>query len=233
MTRPRIGISTYGRDEADRFSLPAHYIDAVRRAGGAALLLPPGEEYDLDGFDGLVLAGGGDLDPALYGGSPHRTIYMIDPERDRTELKLACRAVDIKLPTLCICRGLQVLNIALGGTLIAHLPDAVGLGLAHRVPPRRPAWHRIQIEQETRLAAIMGDAPTPGASWHHQAVDRVGEGLHVSARAPDGTIEALELPDHPFLVAVQWHPEITAADQPDHQALFDALIAATTKRKNL
>lgn len=226
MTRPKIGITTYGRDEADSFSLPAPYVDAVRRAGGIALLLTPGDDYAIDDLDGLLLAGGGDLDPAHYEGTPHPSIYMIDPERDHTELTLARRAVEHGLPTLCICRGLQILNVALGGTLVAHLPDAVGPRLAHRVPPRRPAWHVVHIEENSRLAAIVGDASTPGASWHHQAVDRVGEGLRVSAHAADGTVEALEMPDHSFLVAVQWHPELTAADHPDQQALFDALVAA-------
>ena len=101
--------------------------------------------------------------------------------------------------------------------------------LAHRVPPRNPAWHGVAVEPDTRLAEIIGPAPSPGASWHHQAIDRLGRELRVTARAADGTIEAVELPDHPFLVAVQWHPEITAADQPDHQALFDALVEAAQK----
>ena len=226
MARPLIGLTTYGRDTSGRFSLPACYVDAVRRAGGSALMLAPGDDCALAALCGLVLAGGGDLDPALYGGKRHPTVYMTDSERDDTELSLIRTAIERGLPTLCICRGLQVLNVALGGTLVPHLPDRVGLRVAHRVPPRNPAWHGVDVEPDTRLADIIGPHPTSGASWHHQAVDRLGRGLRVTARAPDGTIEAVELPDHPFLVAVQWHPEITARDQPDHQALFDALVAA-------
>ena len=211
MARPLISITTYGRDASGRFSLPACYVDAVRRAGGSALLLAPGDDCAL---------------AALYGGKRHPTVYMTDSERDDTELALIRTAIERGLPTLCICRGLQVLNVALGGTLVPHLPDRVGLRVAHRVPPRNPAWHGVDVEPDTRLADIIGPHPTSGASWHHQAVDRLGRGLRVTARAPDGTIEAVELPDHPFLVAVQWHPEITARDHPDHQALFDALVAA-------
>ena len=229
MARPLIGITTYGRDAAGSYSLPACYVDAVRRAGGSALLLAPGDSIVPAPLAGLVLAGGGDLDPALYGGKSHPTVYMTDAERDDSELALIRSAIDRGLPPLCICRGLQVLNVALGGTLVAHLPERVGARLAHRVPPRNPAWHGVAVEPDTRLAEIIGPAPSPGASWHHQAIDRLGRELRVTARAADGTIEAVELPDHPFLVAVQWHPEITAADQPDHQALFDALVEAAQK----
>ena len=232
---PVIGLTSYGRDQAGAYALPVDYIDSIVRTGGAPVLLPPGKGMlDVaERLDGLILSGGGDLDPARYDGAQHESMYMVDGDRDAGELALANHAVQRQLPCLCICRGAQVLNVALGGTLIPHLPERVGDGFAHRVPPRRPAFHEVHINSGSRLACVLDGDHAFVASWHHQAVDRIGEGLHISARAPDGTIEALELPDHPFLIAVQWHPEITAAYQPDHQALFDALIAATTKRKDL
>ena len=230
--QPLIGVTTYGRDETNRFSLPAEYIDAVRRAGGIPILLPPGEPHQarlLDLIDGLILSGGGDIDPSRYRGSHHETIYMLDPERDDSELELTRSLVRSERPLLCICRGLQVLNVALGGTLIEHLPDQVGDTVAHRLPPRNPTSHAVQLEPDSHLAAIMGAGEVSGASWHHQALRQVAPGLAVVARAPDGIIEAVEMPAHPWLVGVQWHPELTAATDPEQQRLFDALIRAAQK----
>ncbi len=226
---PLIGLTTYGRDAEDRYHLRATYIDAVRRAGGMPVLLPPGEPRALEllgRLDGLVLAGGGDIDPAIYGGSPHETIYMVDADRDRTELALARRAVEAKLPTLGICRGSQVLNVALGGSLIEHLPDVVGEKVLHRTADRQPTRHGVAIDGASRLARILGTQSLEPASWHHQAVRRLAPGLEVVARAADGVVEAFELPSHPWLVAVQWHPELRAAEDPAEQRLFDAFIQA-------
>ena len=228
-TAPLIGLTTYGRDNENQFPLPADYVEAVRRAGGIPLLIPPGEtqlEPILARLDGLILTGGGDLDPSHYAGADHESIYMVDPERDATELALARRLVERSLPCLCICRGAQVLNVALGGTLIEHLPDEVGDALSHRLPERRPTRHPILLEPGSRLAGILGREQIEAVSWHHQAVRRPGPGLRVVARAPDGTIEALEMPAHPWLLAVQWHPEMTAATDPVQQRLFDALVEA-------
>lgn len=229
MTTPIIGITTYGRDERNTLSLPAEYSDAVRRAGGIPLLIPPGERNWADllpVLDGLILAGGGDMDPELYAGNHHETVYMLDAERDISELALAHEAVARGLPTLGICRGMQVINVALGGTLIEHLPDEVGDGVAHRLPPRQPTLHGVKVQPGSKLAAILQRHEIESASWHHQALRRVAEPLTVTAHAPDGTIEAAELADHPWLVAVQWHPELTAADDPAQQRLFDALVGA-------
>lgn len=227
--RPIIGITTYARDEDGHFCLPTEYVDAVRRAGGIPVLLPPGEPFQaelLEHLDGLILSGGGDLDPALYQGAAHETIYMVDPERDRSEIELARAVVERNLPTFSICRGAQVLNVALGGTLIEHLPDVVGEQIAHRDPARKPTRHEITVEPGSRLAEIVSQQQTRAASWHHQAVRQVAPGLRVVARAPDGTIEAMEMPEHPWLIAVQWHPEITAAEDPDQQRLFEAFVTA-------
>lgn len=233
MNAPLIGITTYGRDENQAFSLPAVYVDAVRRAGGIPVLIPPGEPNLaalMARLDGLILAGGGDIDPALYNGNPHETIYMLDPERDSSELEMVRRVVQSDLPTLGICRGAQVINVALGGTLIEHLPDEVGEEVLHRLPPRKAARHPIEIQADSHLADVLATQLVDAASWHHQAMRQVAPGLQVVAQAPDGTIEAAEKPDHSWLVAVQWHPELTAADDPTQQRLFNALVAAAKKR---
>jgi len=226
---PVIGITIYGRDADNKFSLPGEYVDAVRRAGGIPVLLPPGEvalEALLARIDGLILAGGGDLDPKHYDGHAHETIYMLDHERDLTELALVPYVVAQEMPTLGICRGAQVVNVALGGTLIEHLPDEVGESVLHRLPPREQASHAVEIDPASQLSTILQADQIDSASWHHQAVRRIGDGLNVVARAPDGTIEAAEMEGHPWLVTVQWHPELTAASDPVQQRLFDAFVEA-------
>lgn len=232
---PIIGITTYARNESRNFTLPMEYVDAIRRAGGIPVLLPPGEPHQTELFsrlDGIILSGGGDVDPAVYRGNDHETVYMVDHERDQSELELTRHVLELEVPTLCICRGIQVLNVALGGTLIEHLPDEVGDAIAHRVPPRNPTQHPISVEPGSRLADIIGQTEATTTSWHHQAIRRPAAGLEVVAHAPDGTIEAVEMPDHPWLVAVQWHPELTAADDPGQQQLFDALVQAVIDRIN-
>lgn len=230
---PLIGLTTYGRDEKNQVYLPAEYGDAVRRAGGIPVLIPPGEKRWrelLDHLDGCILSGGGDLDPALYGGQPHPSIYMVDPERDELEVTLARALFERDLPVLGICRGAQVLNIARGGTLIEHLPDEVGESVLHRLPPREPGPHPVTIEPGSRLASILEEVETECASWHHQAIRELAPGFRVTARAADGTLEAFEDPEHPWLVAVQWHPELTAHESPAQQRLFEALVKAASER---
>jgi putative glutamine amidotransferase len=233
--RTLIGITTYGRNEQNRYSIPAEYVDAVRRGGGSAVLLPPGEsrvEEWLALVDGVILAGGGDIDPEHYGGELHETIYAIDAERDGSELALARRIVDAGIPTLGICRGVQILNVALGGTLHEHVPDVFGEGVAHRLPPREPTAHAIEVAAGSGLAGILREIRFESPSWHHQAVDAVAEALRVSARAPDGVIEAVEMPAHPWLYAVQWHPELTAATDAVQQRIFTALVEAAERLRN-
>lgn len=235
---PLIGITTYGRNPENEFVLPGEYVDAVRRAGGIPVLLPAGEaEIDalLARLDGLILSGGGDVDPELYAGNKHIEIYMVDPERDGTEVALARQVAANGTPTLCICRGTQLLNVALGGSLVEHLPDEVGESIPHRNPPQGHAQiggyalHPLTVNGDSRLADILGTREIEPASWHHQAVRRLADGLRVAARANDGTIEAAESTDHPWLVAVQWHPEITAADDPSQQRIFDAFVEAARR----
>ena len=224
-----IAITTYGRNEDGHFFLPSDYVDSVRRSGACPILLPPGEE-DLDSWlelvDGIIFPGGGDIEPSRYGGGEHEAIYMVDPERDTTEFALLEKVLDSGLPTLGICRGTQLLNVALGGTLVDHLPDHVGEEIAHSLPPREPTPHAIRVEKGSGLAEILGETEFDAESWHHQAIREIAPGLTAVAQAPDGTIEAVEKKDHPWLYAVQWHPELTAAREPLQQRLFNALTEA-------
>ncbi len=234
MAAPLIGITTYGRDEENKFPLPCEYVDAVRRAKGIPVLLPPGEtavEGLLDGMDGLILAGGGDLDPDCYGGQQHETIYMTDAERDSTEMQLARRAIDRGMPVFGICRGTQVINVVLGGTLFEHLPDVVGEDIKHRLPPREPTEHAVSVKPDSRLASILIETEFVSASWHHQSIRDVAPELDVVAHAADGVIEAVEWPDHPWLIAVQWHPELTAAKDEIQQRLFNEFVKASSEAR--
>jgi putative glutamine amidotransferase len=227
---PVIGITTYPRDDRGRFNLPAEYVAAVQRAGGVPILVPPIPEHAaryLDLVDGIILAGGGDIAPEHYRGSVHALNYGVDAQRDELELTLAREIMRRRQPTLAICRGMQVLNVALGGTLIEHLPAVVGESVLHRKPPRDPTPHAVRLKAGSRLAAITGVIELQPMSWHHQAIRAAAPGLEVVATAPDGTIEAVEMPGAPWLIAVQWHPELTAHEDPVQQRLFDALIAAT------
>lgn len=230
--RPLIGLTTYPPNAGDRYELPRPYVDAVRRAGGEPLLVPPGLDDPaglLERLDGLVLAGGGDIDPARYGAPPHETVYAVHPDRDASELALAALVVEQGTPTLAVCRGAQVLNVALGGTLHVHLPDVVDGTVVHRKALELqgmpgPTPHEVDVVAGSLLADVMQATRVTPMSWHHQAVDRLGEGLRVVARAADGTVEALEHDSHPWLGVVQWHPELTAAGDPTQQRLFDALV---------
>jgi len=229
---PLIGLTTYGRGADNRYTLPADYIDAVRRAGGVPLLIAPGEsrvEAILDVIDALVLSGGGDIDPSRYDGKRHDTNYSIDQERDTLELELARRVIDSSIPTLGICRGAQILNVVQGGKLIEHIPDEVGVKVLHRAPPREPVTHGIKLKTGSRLAKILGRDQFDATSWHHQALRGAAAGFDAVAHAPDGTIEAIEMPSHPWMIAVQWHPELSAASDPLQQKLFDALVEAARK----
>lgn len=231
---PLIGITTYGQNDERHFTLPREYVDSVRRAGGIALLITPGETaFDrlLSELDGIILAGGGDIAPACYGGGAHDTIHQVDEERDATELEFARAVVARGLPTFGICRGMQLLNVAFGGTLYEHLPDVVGETVTHRKPPREPTEHEVDVAVDSRLAAIIGGGRCPSVSWHHQAIHHVADRFTVAARADDGIIEAIESPGNAWLFGVQWHPELSAADDERQQRLFDAFVAAAGQSK--
>lgn len=224
---PLIGITTYGANDQDQFMLPSGYVKSVRRAGGIPVLIAPGESRAselLTRLDGLVMAGGGDICPSRYGGTGHETIYSVDAHRDESELQLVHAALDRRLPLLCICRGMQLLNVALGGSLHPHVPDVYGETLLHRAPPRLPIPHDVELREDTRLATIMGGRSVACVSWHHQSVDRPGQGCHVVAQAVDGVVEAIELENRPEVIAVQWHPELSAHENQQQQRLFDELV---------
>ncbi len=233
MQSPIIGITAYGRNEAGEFTLQAVYVDAVRKAGGIPILLPPGEPHPdriLQQVDGLILAGGGDIDPVIYGGDEHPTIYSVDAERDEFELALAEMVIAEGLPVLGICRGMQVLGVASGGNLVSHVPDRFGDDILHRLDnPRRPTSHTVEVNAQSRLARVLKVTSTEVTSWHHQAVQSVSSGWSPVAFAPDGVIEAIEHQDHPWAVAVQWHPELLS-DCPAQKALFHALVEAASSR---
>ncbi len=229
--RPLIGISSYGRaGKRLSFSLPCDYVDAVRRAGGVPIVLPAAEgeiPEALEAISGLILSGGGDIDPSHYGGTPHRANYGISLERDGFEIALAGAALTRPdLPLLCICRGMQVLNVALGGDLVSHIPDHYGNEVLHRHRTRRHVEHPVHIEPSSQVARILGTTEMPVRSWHHQAVGRLGRGLRAVAWAADGVIEAVEADQLPFSIAVQWHPEVGALHDPRHLRLFEALVEA-------
>lgn len=229
---PLIGLTTYGRSDDDRFTLPGEYVDAVRRAGGVPLLITPGEsnlDSVLELVDGFILTGGGDIDPSRYSGRRHETNYGVDQERDTLELAVARRLIDSGLPMLGICRGAQILNIVEGGTLIEHIPDEVGDGVMHRAPPREPISHKVQLKPGSRLMQILEREEFEATSWHHQAPRKVANSFEIVATSPDGIVEAIEMPNHPWLIGVQWHPEITAASDPLQQKLFDAIVEAAKR----
>ena len=230
MARPLIGISSYGRaGQRQTFSLPCEYVDVVRLAGGVPIMLPAveGEVPEaLEVIDALILPGGGDVDPAHYGGDRHDANYGISPERDGFELGLARAALARRdLPVLCICRGMQLVNVVLGGDLVSHIPDHFGDQVAHRHPELRPVPHPVKLDPTSRLAGILGDAELSVQSVHHQAVGRLGAGLRAVGWSPDGVIEAVESDQHPFLIGVQWHPELGALGDERQRRLFEALVA--------
>ncbi len=230
MSVPVIGITTYGPADLDlrSFSLPTAYVDAVERVGGTAVLLPAVSEVlpELLGrIDGLMLSGGGDIDPAAHAGGSHPAVYMVTPERDRFELELARQALERpELPVLGICRGMQLLNVALGGDLELHLPDVRGHRVEHRLPPREPTRHQVRLEPGTLLETIYGERELDVCSWHHQEVRKLGRGLLPVAWAADGVVESLVCADHPFALGVQWHPEMQIDDEPLQLELFRALV---------
>jgi putative glutamine amidotransferase len=238
-TRPVIGISAYSQNaqwgnwDLPAVLLPRRYTDMVSRAGGLPVLLPPtdGVAGLLPRLDGLILSGGGDLDPDLYGAERDPECGPASPARDRAELALCRQALASGLPVLGICRGLQVINVALGGTLHQHLPDLVGND-SHSPELAGYGNHKVSVTAGSQLAAVLGRTEAAVPTHHHQAIDRLGAGLVATAWTDDGIIEAVEFNSaypgsepaghsRPFMVAVQWHPE--AGDDP---SLFAALMTA-------
>ncbi len=217
--RPRIGITAYLEParfrtwDQDAALVPRTYVDMVAVTGGVPVLLPPVGDPDGDvlrGLDGLVLVGGADVDPARYGAGRHPTTRPTAPDRDHFELGLAGLALARDLPVLGVCRGAQVVNIALGGTLHQHVPDLVGSD-AHRPGASEFGAVRVRVQEGSLVARLVGPEVHVHCH-HHQSLDRVGSGLVVVGWSDDGIVEAVELPGHRFVVGVQWHPERDATD---------------------
>ena len=232
---PLIGLSTYvadaswGRWERRAAVLPHSYFELTAAAGGRPLLLPPprnapdgpgqGADEVIAALDGLVLTGGGDVDPLAYGEAARPEVAGVDTTRDASERALLQAALRADLPLLAICRGCQVLNVGLGGTLHQHLPDVIG-HTAHRTAPYVFGDVEVETEPGTVTAAVFGTKPTVACS-HHQAIRDLGRGLVPTARTHDGVVEAVELPGSRFVLGVQWHPE-----EGNDQRPFDALVRA-------
>lgn len=236
---PLIGLSTYrqraqsGVWDVEAVFLPGVYVDGVSACGGVAALLPPQAadaataERVLDGLDGLIITGGRDIEPAAYGHEPHPATDEPARDRDAWEFALLAAALRRHTPVLGICRGAQILNVALGGTLHQHLPDVIGHN--HKQGDAVFATSTVRTTAGTRLAAMVGES-VAARCYHHQAIDRLGEGLVVSATDDDGVIEAVEMPGRDFVVAVQWHPEETLEDVRIFQGLVDAARAVADER---
>ena len=231
MSRPIVGITTYltsarfGVWEENSALIPAAYVRAIEAAGGRALLVPPsleGIDETLDRLDGLLFSGGSDLDPDLYGQEVHPETNGVVPERDRAELALLSAALERDMPVLAVCRGSQILNVALGGDLVQHLPDVVGDD-KHKHTPGAFSDHDVDLVPGTRVQQILGDH-TPVKSHHNQGYGQLGEGLREAARADDGTVEALEDPTRRFAVGVLWHPEAG-----EDFALFEELVSEAAR----
>ncbi len=223
---PLIALTTYPPDEKRRFHLYANYVAAVRQAGAIPVLVAPGEACAselLDRVDGLILTGGGDLDSAIYAEPSHPRLEAVDEARDELEQEL-CRAIlGRDLPCLAICRGMQVLNVVLGGTLIEDLEGHVPDPRLHRLPDKEAVSHPIEVESNSRLHRLIGETRFSCMSKHHQAVGTLAQDLNPVARAPDGVVEGVEHRSHPWLFGVQWHPEMTADSDRVQLRLFQAL----------
>jgi len=228
-TRPRLVHASAGDLWADTVSHT--YRDGVTRAGGIPVLLAPIEDDAvptlLNRIDGLLLTGGGDVDPTLYGSEPTQDMYGIDPKRDRFEMALARGAHERKMPVLAICRGIQILNVALGGTLIEDIPSEIGSQDHAEIGDRVYVGHqKVRIDDTCGLAALVGSSELDVNSIHHQALREVAPGIHPVAWAEDGVVEAIEADDADWpLIGVQWHPEYlgAAGDDPSHR-LFQAFV---------
>jgi putative glutamine amidotransferase len=217
----------------------ADYVESVRRAGGEPVevtLAAEAPEHILARVDGLMLTGGGDVDPTLYGETPHATFEAAEAGRDAFEVALSRAAVKQGIPFLAICRGMQVLNVAMGGTLIQDIPSQVPGALPHSLPePRFAIAHEVWVTKGSKLSTLLADHMEDGEtchvnSRHHQSVRQAAPGFDVTATSPDGVIEAMEMPSAAFCIAVQWHPE-NFWRTGEFRSLFEGLVQAANERK--
>jgi len=237
---PLVAVTATARlvEGVERVRLNAAYVRALESVGLVPIVVPPletaaGAVRVLDAVAGLVLSGGEDVDPSRYGATPHPELGPVNCARDETELALLARARELGMPTLAICRGIQVVNVGLGGTLIQDLPSERRDVEVHEVDDERDTRvHGVRLDSASRLASILGVDALAVNSIHHQAVDRLGEAMRVSARADDGTVEGVESDDPSWwMVGVQWHPEeLTTTPEPWDRRLFRAFAAACRAR---
>ncbi|GAB1472518.1 gamma-glutamyl-gamma-aminobutyrate hydrolase family protein [Chloroflexota bacterium] len=236
MAKPLIGITTYndkskyGRDIS---AVQHSYIQAVAQSGGIPVLIPAildeADYLDLySRLQGIVFSGGGDISMKYFPGEEHDKIDGVDEYRDATEFSLLKRSVSDGKPLLAICRGVQVMNVALGGTLYTHIPDQFNTTLEHSQDEFTTIAHPVNIDETSRMAEIFGETLLQVNSLHHQGLKNIASSLKVVGHAPDGMIEAVELPDHPYAMGVQWHPE-WLTDQPAMRRLFTSFVDATRK----
>jgi putative glutamine amidotransferase len=237
MNRPWIGITTVHHFEQDAYYCRNNYIRGVLQAGGFPLLLTPLSDQDdlLDcagRLDALLLSGGGDVHPSLFGERPHWKLGKFDQERDDFEIAMLRLMINLEKPVLGICRGAQVINVALGGTLYQDLASQLPQSLQHQqsAPARYPA-HPVSVSPGSRLSIILDAIRLQVNSLHHQAIKDVAPVLQVTARAEDGVVEGLEAPGHPFLLGVQWHPEGMWEHDQAAASLFRALVNAAAARE--
>ncbi len=234
---PLIGITTTHYQQKDPLpgsGVSEAYIRAVHEAGGLPLLIPSGIRVDeletlASRLDGILFTGGGDIDPHYFNGRPHNRVYNIIPERDETELNLVRLAGETGLPFFGICRGIQVINVALGGTLYTDIDDQLPGALKHDFKERKYLAHPVQVQAGSILANVLGMTGVQANSLHHQGLENVASPLTPVAWATDGLVEAVEKPGHPFGLAVQWHPE-WLQEMPEMRNLFTAFVAAARKK---
>lgn len=227
MNAPMVAILGKRADSAANARTPVVlagrlYVDALQRAGAVPVVIPPGSDTEsvlaaVGMCDAVVLLGGGDVDPKAYGQNENARLYGVNPEQDSFEIGALRHAVALDMPVLAVCRGHQVLNVTLGGTLVQHIGTAAD---------HTDTMHHVNVVPGSRVAAAMGTTEPLVHSFHHQAIDALAPGLRVVATAEDGTIEAVEHTTSRWVVGVQWHPEDTAAEDAPNQGLFDALVAA-------
>lgn len=228
---PLIGI-TAGNDPDNPsfYVLRWDYVRSVDAAGGLPVVLTPGGATKhpglLDRLNGIVLSGGCDINPSFYGMGFHPTLSRTSVERDGFEIELVREAIARDLPVLGICRGSQIINVALGGTLIQDIPSRFGRSIIHNdsAKPRHTLMHPVTIDPESRLASLLRATELPVNSFHHQSIDQLGEGLVIAARSPDGVVEGIERPGSGFVIGVQWHPEAFWANGEHFAPLFQALV---------
>lgn len=236
--KPLIGITTNQSTNAHgqpTLMLMQSYVNAVMQAGGVPVLIPSliaddGWDAAYSRLDGILFSGGGDISLDFFSGDPHPRIDNVDLQRDSVELKFIQAAVSDGKPFLGICRGCQMVNVALGGTLYTHIPDQFPNALDHDYPGNRRTVlvHEVKIEEGTRIAEIYGEPIIKVNSLHHQGLKDIAPVLRVAGHSPDGLVEAIELPDHPFGVAVQWHPE-WLTDQESTRNLFRKFVEKSGK----